>query len=183
MFPYLSLLEYLSSLLEKDDLKLYDFQHIEDSTENIEALDCFNAAFRSARNLDITNKPSESVTQAMLRILSSAFAQFQDGSTRKRALDGFVTVFENQVAKGFFQTRGRFGKVAVLDQDMILMLTNLIIGNKQKIRFQDLMEGFQERGVFFDIQSEESLLDLYERVGNIERKSDSGDAVYVKTTI
>ena len=27
------------------------------------------------------------------------------------------------------------------------------------------------------------LINVYEKVGNIERKSDSGDAVYVKTTI
>ncbi|XQF94097.1 DNA phosphorothioation-dependent restriction protein DptG (plasmid) [Pseudoalteromonas espejiana] len=32
----------------------------------------------------------------------------------------------------------------------------------------------------FDKSSEECLIDLFERMGNVERMSDSGDAVYVK---
>jgi DNA phosphorothioation-dependent restriction protein DptG len=64
-----------------------------------------------------------------------------------------------------------------------LLLTNIAIEDRKQLRFQDLMHEFNQRGVYFDQQSQNTLVELYERVGNIDRKSDSGDAVYVKTTL
>jgi DNA phosphorothioation-dependent restriction protein DptG len=63
------------------------------------------------------------------------------------------------------------------------LLTNLCIGESEKLRLHELLIEFQKRGVFFDKSSEECLIDLFERMGNVERMSDSGDAVYVKKTI
>jgi DNA phosphorothioation-dependent restriction protein DptG len=51
------------------------------------------------------------------------------------------------------------------------------------MQFHDLTDGFKSRGVFFDKQSEQALINFYERIGNIERMSDSGDAVYVRKTV
>ena len=68
---------------------------------------------------------------------------------------------------------------------MLLLLTNLIISgsSESQLLIDDVIEGFKERGIWLDIQSKKALLKFYENVGNIEKLSDSGDAVYVKTTI
>ena len=79
--------------------------------------------------------------------------------------------------------RGRAGKVLVMNQDYLLLLTNLAIGLNQQLRFQELLQAFRARGVYFDKQSEQRLIDFYEHVGNVDRMSDSGDAVYVTGTI
>ncbi|MFT5298212.1 MAG: DNA phosphorothioation-dependent restriction protein DptG, partial [Colwellia sp.] len=50
-------------------------------------------------------------------------------------------------------------------------------------RFNELIKAFESRGVYFDKQSQQALIEFYERIGNVERMSDSGDAVYVNKTI
>jgi DNA phosphorothioation-dependent restriction protein DptG len=59
----------------------------------------------------------------------------------------------------------------------------LAIGEQGKLRLHELIIEFQMRGVFFDRESQTALVEFYERLGNVERLSDSGDAVYVKATI
>ena len=134
--------------------------------------------FREKRSLP-TNQllSSQTIDEACRYLLQSAFEQFR--TDRKAVIDRFISAYEKQISGFFIQSRGRSGKVLVLDQDMILLLTNMAINTKEKLRFQDLLLEFEYRGVFFDPKSEDVLLELYERVGNIERKSDSGDAVYV----
>ena len=83
----------------------------------------------------------------------------------------------------FIQRRGRAGQVLTFNQDYIVLLTNLSIGECDKLRFHEIIKEFEARGVFFDKQSQQSLIDFYERMGNVERMSDSGDAVYVRKTV
>jgi DNA phosphorothioation-dependent restriction protein DptG len=88
------------------------------------------------------------------------------------------------MCKHFIQNRGRAGRVLVFNQDYILMLTNLAIGGERdQLRFHELIQEFESRGVFFDKQSQKVLVDFYERIGNVQRMSDSGDAVYVRKTV
>ena len=54
---------------------------------------------------------------------------------------------------------------------------------KDKLRFHELITAFEQRGIFVDKQTEQELIKFYERIGNVERMSDSGDAVYVRKTI
>ncbi len=178
LFPYLSLLEFLSDVTENKDLKLFHLSSLDNTTENIQAIDNLTKMFREKRSLP-TNQllSSQTLDEACRYLLQSAFEQFR--TDRKAVIDRFISAYEKQISGFFIQSRGRSGKVLVLDQDMILLLTNMAINTKEKLRFQDLLLEFEYRGVFFDPKSEDVLLELYERVGNIERKSDSGDAVYV----
>lgn len=69
------------------------------------------------------------------------------------------------------------------NQDYIVLLTNIVIGERDKLRFHEVIKEFEARGVYFDKQSQQNLVDFYERMGNVERMSDSGDAVYVRPTV
>lgn len=180
MFPYLSLLENLSDTTEIDNLKFYHLNELQNTSENILIIDNLTKLYRQAKSLPETILESSSVDEAFQTLLSSTMEQFRT-SEKKAVLDRFINAFEKQISGPFSQSRGRSGKVLVLDQDTILLLTNLAIGDKGQLRFQDLMDEFKERSVYFDPKSEDALLELYERVGNVDRKSDSGDAVYVKS--
>ena len=180
LFPYLSLLEFLASATDKKNLKLFDLAAIENIPENIQVIDNITKMFRHARSLSVPGLiASDSIKDALINLLHTSFEQFK-GTNRLATLNRFVSAYEEQISGPFIQSRGRSGKVLVLDQDTILLLTNLSIGTNEKLRFQELLIEFKNRGIFFDPKSEDTLLDLYERVGNIERKSDSGDAVYVR---
>ena len=181
LFPYLSLLEFLSDKVENKSLKFFHFtSKIDDTEENIQVIDNLTKIFREKRHLSVDESlKSKTILDAFENLLQSAFEQFK-GSYKKAAIDRFIVFYEKQISGFFIQSRGRSGKVLVLDQDTILLLTNLAINDQEKLHFQDLLIEFANRGVFFDPKSEDVLLELYERVGNIERKSDSGDAVYVR---
>lgn len=180
MFPYLSLLETLADNTEDKDIKFHHFNDIEETSENILVIDGFTKLYRQAKSLsNETLLESSSISESVSTLLHATIEQFK--VEKKAVLDRFITAFEKQISRPFFQSRGRSGKVLVLDQDTILLLTNLAIGDKGQLRFQELMDEFRERSVYFDPKSEDALLELYERVGNVDRKSDSGDAVYVKS--
>lgn len=181
LFPYLSLLENISKVIDEKDLKYFHFKDISENETNLKVLDNIRNLYRQAKSMDESLLRSSTLEEALQFLLNSTNEQFR--TDKKAVLDRFLTAFEMQIAQPFFQTRGRAGKVLVMDQDTILLLTNLSIGAKSQLRFQELMEMFEIRGVFFDAKSQDALLELFERIGNIDRKSDSGDAVYVKSTI
>ncbi|EGT0653937.1 DNA phosphorothioation-dependent restriction protein DptG [Citrobacter freundii] len=106
-------------------------------------------------------------------------------NSRKGRNSTVVNTFEDVFSSGFITNRKAAGKYFVLNSNIIMLLTNLIIKGKEtdKILIDDLIEGFKNRGVWLDLKSKRALLKFYESVGNIEKLSDSGDAVYVKSTI
>ena len=153
--------------------------------ENLEFLTKFSNLFKEHRKLiyspeEIPNSITECVNQ--LCIMSER--QFTEPeSTKKRAWEGYNSSIESYFGSHFIQHRGRVGKILTLSQDTMLLLTNIIIGENENIRFYEIIKGLNERGVVLDKQSEQELIAFYDRIGNAERLSDSGDAVYVCKTI
>ncbi|MDM1465250.1 DNA phosphorothioation-dependent restriction protein DptG [Myroides odoratimimus] len=89
-----------------------------------------------------------------------------------------------QFAKvNYTKNRGRLGTTTVLSQEMLLFLTRLCIGNEEKIRLKSLWDEFLKRGIAFDEQTKLEVIKLFEKINLIEKKSDSGDAQYIKSTI
>lgn len=116
-------------------------------------------------------------------LLELSLGQFEKGETRAAAQGKFINSAELELCSTFVKNRGQAGKILVINQDYLLLLTNLAIGNNEKLRLHELLDEFQARGVYFDKETQQSLIRFYERVGNVERMSDSGDAVYVLKTV
>lgn len=182
IFPYLAIVE---SLQKPKSAKV----PIWDIPNQLEAIDCLDALnnyikdFINDRKLDIDIEPVATKTAALEKLLAISLAQFGIGQTRVEINKHYCDVTEAELCGHFIQNRKRAGKVLAFNQDYILLLTNLVIAEKEQLRLHELLEGFKSRGVFFDNQSQNSLVEFYERIGNVERKSDSGDAVYVKKTV
>ncbi|MBB1382841.1 DNA phosphorothioation-dependent restriction protein DptG, partial [Shewanella sp. SR41-2] len=128
-------------------------------------------------------QPANNNIEAISTLAKLFTEQFKKGSTRETAFTNFVKATRETLIRPFEQGRKRAGSYLVLNQDYLLLLTNITIGNREKIRLHELLKEFQSRGVFFDKSSEVCLIELFERMGNVERMSDSGDAVYVRKTI
>lgn len=111
--------------------------------------------------------------------------KYSKKGSRKTANKKVVDIYEKIFAAGFITDRKAAGKYFVLNSNTLLLLTNLVIGGavEDKLLIDDVIDGFKQRGIWLDIKSKKALLQFYENVGNIEKLSDSGDAVYVKTTI
>ena len=85
----------------------------------------------------------------------------------------------NVALKYFVKRRGPHGYVLNIDKKFLYIITALCVKN-EKIRLNDLFKEYERRGLFFDRYSKEEIVNLLNTWNLIDKKSDSGDAQYVK---
>lgn len=100
---------------------------------------------------------------------------------RKRANEAYSKSFMDFCKNGFVQRRGAAGNVLATTEEQLVLMTKVTIGANEKMRLNDLFKGFEQRGLYFDNTSKDCIVEFYERLNLIEKKSDSGDAQYVKS--
>lgn len=186
LFPMLSALEVLQSQSSKRPLWLIyqEAQNYHDQPRLLGELNRYLREFAESRSLSTHWYECSTIEQAFDLLRKLAINQFDSQlSTRYQANDKYISALKKQIAAKCVQSRGRAGQVLVLNQDQLLLLTNLTIGEQEKLRLHDLISGFKQRGFYLDNQSQQVLVSFYERMGNVERMSDSGDAVYVRKTL
>lgn len=101
-------------------------------------------------------------------------------TTRSKPYNDYKQWFVHFCQKTFLKSRGRSGKMLILDTDYLLFLTKMIIKDESKIRLKRLVEEFEARGIKFDRDTQAAVVDYFEKLNLLEKKSDSGDAIYVK---
>ncbi|MBH0045901.1 DNA phosphorothioation-dependent restriction protein DptG [Pseudoalteromonas sp. NZS11_1] len=181
LFPYLALNESLQDT-KKQISPLW--QLVNELTDtDIETLNNYAVVFHDDRNLTSQQYFASTTSEAISNLIKLFTEQFKKGTGREGAFQKFNSATRETLIRPFEQNRRRAGSFLILNQDYLLLLTNLCIGQHEKLRLHELLIEFQKRGIFFDKSSEECLIELFERMGNVERMSDSGDAVYVKKTI
>jgi DNA phosphorothioation-dependent restriction protein DptG len=116
-------------------------------------------------------------------LVNYSIAQFDKGTTREAMSARYVREFEEHFASPFCENRGRSGAVLVMQQDHLLLTTNLCIGGDEAVLFPELMRRFEARGIYWDQDSQVELVHFYRRVGNVKALSDTGEAVYVAKAI
>jgi DNA phosphorothioation-dependent restriction protein DptG len=184
IFPYLTMAETLQEATESHGrIPLWDLA-AKLTAEDSDSLKAYAIDFAENRSLVFEFDDSNQEPLYWLgKLLTLSEMQFAKGQTRAAALGKFVTSTEKELFGTFVTARGRVGNVLVINQDYLMLLTNMAVGENQRLRFHELLEEFRARGVYFDKATQQKLVAFYERVGNIERMSDSGDAVYVRKTI
>ena len=184
IFPFLTMSEMLQS--DKDVVKplwvLAD--SIRTSDRALNQLNLFAVDFISERQLKTEALPKAGAIEALRQVLRLSLEQFKTGNKDKDDINtNFAKATLKLLCTDFIQQRGSAGSTLVINQDYLLLLTNLAIGDQEKLRLNELMKSFETRGVYFDKQSQSEIVQFYERIGNVERMSDSGDAVYVRKTV
>jgi len=185
LFPILSALEAIQNKDPKRPLwqVFKDSAEYPNKNEVLRVLNGYLDAFADNRELPRRGH-ADTVEGAFDHMIGLAIEQFNVSNTERSGVNELYTKeLEKQICGDFIQTRGRAGRVLVLNQDQLLLLTNLAIGLKEKLRLHELMEEFKRRGFWMDGQTQQVLVGFYERMGNVERMSDSGDAVYVRKTV
>jgi len=181
IFPYLAMSESIQDPT-KPKLPIWLLaEGLEDSS--YKSLYNFSGAFNEERKLNIANRNTGDIKDVLDDLLKMGLYQFSKGQSRHEINNTYVKAIESELCNHFIQSRGRSGRVLVINQDYMLLLTNISIGNQDQLRFHELLTEFKKRGVYFDKKSQQALIQFYERIGNVERMSDSGDAVYVRKTI
>lgn len=104
-------------------------------------------------------------------------------STRGRANQAYNNWFVKFVHENFSKKRGALGYNLNLNEEDIILMTKLCINNNEKLKLNLLFEEFEKRGMFFDRDSKLKIVQLYEKLNLLEKKSDSGDAQYVRSVL
>lgn len=118
-------------------------------------------------------------TAAEIRFLfESVRIQFEN-TVRSRAYNSYADKFE-EYSKKYLKRRGRSGMMLNLSEETLIFLTKICIKDQEKMRLNDVFSEFEKRGVFLDNHSKSEVMHYYEKLNLIEKKSDSGDAQYVK---
>ena len=92
---------------------------------------------------------------------------------------GFSFNLENIGKKYFLKRRGQYGYALNITKDFLYLITALCV-KEEKIKLNDLFKEYERRGLFFDRYSKEKIINLLNTWNLIDKKSDSGDAQYVK---
>ncbi|MBR1685593.1 MAG: DNA phosphorothioation-dependent restriction protein DptG [Clostridia bacterium] len=149
--------------------------------EIMDITDCYRNAISDCTEMQSLSpgEPSESPTSDAIDFLfRSVVSQFEN-TVRERPYKSYAKMFEDYCHK-YLKSRGRSGLMLNLSEEMLIFLTRLCIKNQEQMRLKDVFNEFEKRGVFLDGISKEQIAHYYERLNLIEKKSDSGDAKYVK---
>ena len=190
VFPLLSMNEHLQSEFDKK-LPFWKFSKlIEDNELNRNILINFLEEFTVDRGFEYSASQFTDLdlNRILVEIIKIAEKQFDEkfpeiNKTKPQVNEKVVNGYIRNLCKDFVQYRGAAGATLVINFDFFLLLTNLCIGDRDKLRLNELLDEMQVRGIFFDKKSLVEIINFYERVGNVQRMSDSGDAIYVKKTI
>lgn len=188
VFPLLSALDALQlpgpDKAPRPLWKIYqEANDYHDQPRLLAELNRYLQAFIEKREL-MPRAEASDVPEAFEQLKDLAIEQFRDARTTRGGVNKkYVKELEQQLLSDFIQARGAAGRTLVLNQDQVLLLTNLTIGKADKLRLHELRLGFEQRGFYLDNQTLQALVGFYERMGNVERMSDSGDAVYVRKTL
>ncbi|MDW8802463.1 DNA phosphorothioation-dependent restriction protein DptG [Clostridium sp. A1-XYC3] len=104
-------------------------------------------------------------------------------SSRSRANEAYRNWYIKFVHENFSKKRGSLGYNLNLNEEDIILMTKLCINNNDKLKLNLLFDEFEKRGMFFDRDSKIKIVQLYEKLNLLEKKSDSGDAQYVKSVL
>ncbi|WP_298500865.1 DNA phosphorothioation-dependent restriction protein DptG [uncultured Methanobrevibacter sp.] len=89
----------------------------------------------------------------------------------------------NNIGKKYFlKRRGQYGYALNITKDFLYLITALCV-KEDKIKLNDLFKEYERRGLFFDRYSKEEIVNLLNTWNLIDKKSDSGDAQYVKSIL
>jgi len=115
------------------------------------------------------------------KLYSMVKYQFEN-SSRSAAYADFSVWYKTFVKANYFKLRGNLGGSLTIDRDLLLLMTELSImsSGKDKILVNSLWNEFEKRGIYLDEKSRREIFIFFEKSNILEKKSDSGDAQYVK---
>lgn len=192
LFSHAVALEILNTNNSEDQLgyvqlaEVYKGINKEEIEENLkEAVDMYQEQIKDT--IWDQFKPSSKVSEVngfneVYRLYDSLEYQFS-GGTRKRAYEAYRNWYIKFVQENFGKRRGALGYNLNMTEDDIILITKICINDNKKLKLNTLFEEFEKRGLFFDRDSSKKIIQLYEKLNLLEKKSDSGDAQYVRSVL
>lgn len=172
MFDYIQLQEYAKQNPEEDEQIAKEIEKAENA---------YVSCVGDYKRFDqIKYSVGGTKTDAAIRHLFRCVEEQFLNTDRKRANQFYNEKFIEFCKARWIKNRRKSGLVLNLTERDIIFLTKIAIKDKEKIRLIDLYKEYEYRGIFLDNTSKEYLQEFFTKLNLIDKKSDSGDAQYVK---
>lgn len=104
--------------------------------------------------------------------------------TSKEINSRYQKAFEAFISKFYRKNGGSLGTILSLKLDQLLMLVAVSVGkSSNRIELKQLWDELEKRGVWLDIKSKDEVINILDKLNYLDKKSDSGDAQYVKSIL
>lgn len=132
---------------------------------------------------NVARKYDDEIQNTIYELYKTIDYQFNKSSSRKKVYESYKKWFEEFCKINFLRRRGSLGYTLNITQENLLFITKVSIKDKERIKLKDLFEEYKKRGLYFDRDSQSKIVELFEKLNLIEKKSDSGDAKYVRSIL
>lgn len=175
MWDYISFGKYVESHPEKD---------LDIAREIRRAEESYISYVGDYKKFNEIKEPSigTETQKAIQHLFKCVEIQFLE-TDRKRANQVYNEKFSEFCKVRWVKNRRKSGLVLNLTEQDIIFLTKISLRNREKIRLNDLFKEYEYRGIYLDNTSKEYLQEFFARLNLIDKKSDSGDAQYVRRVL
>ncbi|MEJ8553009.1 DNA phosphorothioation-dependent restriction protein DptG [Tepidibacter sp. Z1-5] len=132
---------------------------------------------------NVDRKYDDDIQNTIYELFKTIDHQFNKSSSRKKPYESYKKWFEEFCKINFLRRRGSLGYTLNITQEYLLFITKVSIKDKERIKLKDLFEEYKKRGLYLDRDSQSKIVELFEKLNLIEKKSDSGDAQYVRSIL
>lgn len=188
LFPHIHTISHLSHnvLQEKDDDALefipYSnlYERIKEKGEEFEQefLADLKKWIEMYKNLSFTKVTVEDDSKTLPKAFEVLFHCLQAGTSSSVA-DKYGKNIEDLASYHFVKSRGSIGNVLNIKHEFLLLITAVSVKDN-RIPLNELFNEFEKRGIALDRYSKREVMTLFDNLNIIDKKSDSGDAQYVK---
>ncbi len=180
-------IEHLNILLGQNNLlpaemnQYFETLSESDKKEFIKYFKLWIDYLRSEEDLDSQILPNDfnSLLQFYFKTIEESY---KNKKSRQGPISRYPKPIEDLGKKYFLKRRGRYGYMFNMNQEVLILITALCI-KEEKIKVTQLFEEYERRGLFFDRDSLDNIVDLFNKLNLIDKKSDSGDIQYVKSIL
>lgn len=172
-WDYIAFREYLEQFPDED-------HQIAEEITRAEDLYCsYVGDYKRFNEIGYYEAASTETEKAIRHLFKCVEAQFLE-TERKRANQFYNEKYSDFCKYRWVKNRKKSGLVLNLTERDIIFLTKISLRNEEKIRLNDLYKEYEYRGIYLDNSSKEYLQEFFTKLNLIDKKSDSGDAQYVK---
>lgn len=179
----INLVEHLNALFNVRGYSLVEIKKMYDEASDVEKLNYLETIqqwikeYRENFSLDEIETTLE--FESLITCLINSLLEKIEQATMSR----YALSIEEIGKRYFLKRRGSaYGYMLNLTQEMVLLLTAISI-KEEKITLKSLFSEYERRGVYLDQYSKELVIELLAKLNLVDKKSDSGDAQYVKTIL
>ncbi|MCM3001273.1 DNA phosphorothioation-dependent restriction protein DptG [Paenibacillus cellulositrophicus] len=181
LFPHIHTMSQLSTFHGNTNNSFYTYselvEYFSDPEKEKEYLGDVNDWIKQYRGIfgeRVTPKEEAGDLKTAFRLL---FESIKEGMNEGARI-GYGNSIEH-FGSEFLRTRGSSGTILMLNHEMLLLLTAVSVKDK-RIPINQLFSEYEKRGVALDRHSKKVVLETLDNLNFIDKKSDSGDAQYVK---